>query len=207
MDTTAAPVLVVDEDSNSRTLIARLLSRAGFRVIEAAAGDEAIDAAYAERPAIVLLEVNLPGLNGYEVCSGLKARYGAGLPVVFLSGERTEPFDRVAGFLIGADDYVCKPFDPSELVARVRRLVARREISVAVAPSADDALGSLTPREQEVLRLLVDGRTQVEIAVELFISGKTVATHIQRVLGKLGVHSRAQAVGLAARAYALAGPA
>jgi|SRR5215211_1860575 len=112
-------------------------------------------------------------------------------------GRAAGAFDRVAGLLIRADDYVVKPFDPDELLARIRA-VLRRARPVGTAEDVSSAADlQLTPREQEVLRLLAGGTRQLDIAGELFISPKTVATHIQRILGKLGVHSRAEAVALA----------
>jgi two-component system nitrate/nitrite response regulator NarL len=99
----------------------------------------------------------------------------------------------VAGLLLGADDYLPKPVRFDHLLARVRRLVARS------APVAGPVAARLTPREQEILGLLADGLEQEAIADRLFITPKTVAKHIERILSKLGVHSRAQAVGLALR--------
>src|SRR5207245_3109467 len=134
----------------------------------------------------------LPGVTGYEVCHQLRATYGEFLPIVFVTGERTETGDCVAGLLVGADDYVVKPFDPGELIARVRRRVAR---SVARGSSAyGNSAFELTGREGEVLRLLAQGLDQETIAHQLVLSPKTVATHIQRILPKLGVSSRTQAV-------------
>jgi len=92
--------------------------------------------------------VTLPALSGYEVCHQLREEFGESLPIILVSSERTEPFDRVAGILIGADHYVVKPFAPDELLARVRRLVGSR---VPVAPRV---AFKLTARETEVLRLL-----------------------------------------------------
>jgi DNA-binding NarL/FixJ family response regulator len=141
----------------------------------------------------VLLDVNLPEMSGYNVCRELRAAYGDRLPIVFLSCYRTEGLDRAAGLLIGGDDYVVKPPDIDELLARVRRLIERsREQS-----TASDGFG-LTPRELEVLQLLGSGRRAPEIAAELRISPKTVSSHVQNIFRKLDVHSRAQAV---ARAY------
>jgi DNA-binding NarL/FixJ family response regulator len=113
---------------------------------------------------------------------------------MFVSEERVEPFDRVAGLQLGADDYVVKPFAPEEFVARVRRMVMRS--------ASDDPAGvgtKLTRREAEVLQLLASGLTQPEIARQLVISESTVASHIEHILEKLDVHSRAQAVALALR--------
>ena len=86
-------------------------------------------AALKERPALVLLEVGLPDVNGYEVCQELREQIDEQLPVVFLLGGRTQPIDRAAAFLVGGDDYVVKPFESDELLARVRRLLVRATAS------------------------------------------------------------------------------
>ena len=132
-------------------------------------------------------------LSGYEVCRALKSELGSGFPVLFLSGTRTESYDRVAGLLVGADDYLVKPYAPDELLARVRL------VEPPVRTAVHSVRSKLTPREDEVLGLLADGLTQQEIASELAISPKTVGSHIEKVLRKLGVHSRAQAVALVFR--------
>jgi two-component system nitrate/nitrite response regulator NarL len=190
--TTAAQILIVDDDRHSRALISRVLRRAGYSTYEAEAGEEALAAAKRARPALVIVEALLPGMSGYEVCRELKDEFGEALPIVFVSGNRTEPGDRVAGLLLGGDDYVVKPFDPDELLARVRRLLPT-PLNDVRRPD------ELTTRELHVLSLLVDGLTQSEIAEKLFISPKTVGKHIEHILAKLGVHSRAQAVALAVR--------
>jgi two-component system nitrate/nitrite response regulator NarL len=189
-------ILVVDDDGLFRTFVASLLQRAGYDTSEASTGEEALASVRRKPPDCILLDVLLPGASGYEVCHELKDEYGEALPIIFLTGERTEPADRVAGLLIGADDYVLKPFYPDELIARVRRHVAR--VGRFALPRGYGRDGfRLTAREREVLSLLAGGLEQEAIARELFISPKTVASHIQRILSKLGVHSRAQAVALA----------
>lgn len=192
-----AKVLVVDDDPGIRALVLTLLERIGCATQEAASGTEALEIAATFRPTLVILDVNIPGITGYEVCHELKERFGSALGVIFLSGTRTEALDRVAGLLIGGDDYIVKPFDPDELVARVRAQLRKRERRASGRPAP--AAGPLTSREREVLDLLAQGLDQNQIARELVISSKTVATHIQRLLPKLGVHSRAQAVAVARR--------
>ena len=192
------PILIVDDDPAMRELLSSLLDQAGFVTRQAATGEEALAYTRRERPRLVLLDVRLPGVAGYEVCRELRERFGEELPIVFISGERVEPFDRAAGLLLGADDYVVKPFAPDELIARVRRLVARFD-----QPKAEGERPKLTRREGEVLQLLANGLAQPEIAKELVISSKTVSSHIQHILVKLGVHSRAQAVAAVHRGLPL----
>jgi DNA-binding NarL/FixJ family response regulator len=190
--TTGRPwMLIVDDDDAFRALVSNVLPPIGMEMREAKDGGEALSAVRSGRPALVIIDVDLPDVSGYEVCRELRNRYGEDLPIVFVSGVRVEPYDRAGGILLGADDYIVKPFDPGELLARVRRLASR---AARRAPTTEY---DLTRREQEVLQLLANGLAQAEIARRLFISSKTVATHIQRLLAKLGVHSRAQAIALA----------
>jgi DNA-binding NarL/FixJ family response regulator len=196
--------LIVDDDPAVRELLATVLERAGYSIFEASSGDEALDAVRSHEPDAVVLDVNLPVRNGYVVCSELRALLGNQLPIIFLSGERTESFDRVAGILIGADDYLTKPFDPDELLARIARMLER--LKDRRRPETGGNGFGLTPREEEVLGLLVDGLSQQEIAERLFLSSKTVGTHIQRIITKMGVRNRTQAVALAVRGRTLAEP-
>ena len=186
-------ILLVDDDEGMRALLKEVFSAAGFATLTAASGEEGLELAASDTPALVVLDVSLPGCSGYEVCSRLRQTFGQTIGFVFLSGERTESLDHVAGLLLGADDYVTKPFDPDQLVARVRAILRRGAHEVPKQTSG------LTRREQQVLQLLAEGQAQAEIASELVISTKTVGTHIEHILAKLEVRSRAQAVALAYR--------
>jgi DNA-binding NarL/FixJ family response regulator len=186
-------VLLVDDDEQYLELVSTTLERAGYRISLARSGEEALALSRSERPAIVVLDVKLPGVSGYEVCRQLKDAFGDGFPVIFVSGVRTEAFDRAAGLLVGADDYLVKPFEVDEFMARIRKHV----VPGPGATQVETPTSALTPREREVFGLLADGLDQGEIADRLVISSKTVSTHIQHILEKLGVHSRAQAVSVA----------
>jgi DNA-binding NarL/FixJ family response regulator len=190
-------ILVVDSDPDFRALVAEVFERAGYEIREATSASEAVDAAQRETPNLVLVEVELPELSGYELCRELRELYGGKLPIVFTSAERVETLDRVAGLIIGADDYIIKPPALDELLARVRLLLRSTR---GPSPSADpqQAYG-LTARELEVLTLLAEGFTPGRVAAELVISSSTVATHIQRILTKLNVHTRGEAIAFAYR--------
>ena len=195
-------ILIVEDDSAVCDLVAEVLQRAGFQTETAQTGDEALDAVGARKPTLVLLNVRLPDMSGYTVCRALRDQRPDSMPIIFMSGERTEWFDRVGGLLLGADDYIVVPFVPDELVARVRTLLRRSDRPIREGPPRSN----LTARESEVLRLLADGLSQADIAGRLFISSKTVATHIEHILEKLEVRSRAQAVAFAYREGLLAAP-
>jgi DNA-binding NarL/FixJ family response regulator len=191
-------VLVVDDDRCFRALARHELERAGFAVTEAANADEALQAVDCTAPDLVLLDVRLPGVSGYELLRELRDRLGESLPIVFVSGERVDSYDRIAGLLLGSDDYIVKPFDSDELVARVRRLLGRTANDKARAGTGDPLAG-LTTRERQVLALLASGESTKQIAGELVISPRTLGTHVQHILTKLGVHNRTQAVAVAHR--------
>lgn len=192
----AEPVLIVDGDAAVRRQIARVCKRGGLAVREVASGEEALEAA-SVAPAAVVLEVDLPDVDGFELCRELRERHGNDLPLILVSAERVSAHDRVAGLLIGADEYLVKPVNGDELLVRLRRLLARSRSSSARTAERRDGL---SPRELEVVRLLAAGLTATAIAERLVISRKTVSSHLQRVMAKLGVHTRAQ---LVAEAYRL----
>lgn len=192
--------VLVCSDPGVTTMLRALLRDAGIDAVDVTSGRDALSLTAAERPALVMLDIDGPDAMGLVVCTALRDRYGDALPIVLVSGERTDTADRVAGLLLGADDYLVRPFETNEVVARLRRLL-KRASAAAPTPSAEPAIDDfgLTPRERDVLTLLVQGRTQQEIARDLVISPNTVSTHIQRILLKLGVRTRAQAVSKAAR--------
>jgi DNA-binding NarL/FixJ family response regulator len=187
-------VLVVADDDGFRAAVADLLGNVGLATREATTGEAALIAAGEARPDLVVLETLLPGMSGYELCHELRERFGDAIKVVFASATRTDPGDRVAGLLVGADDYIVRPFAPDEFVARVRRLLVRPAPAFSPTTAA-----RLTRREREVLSLLVGGESQAEIARTLSISSRTVAKHVEHLVLKLGARNRAHAVGIAVR--------
>jgi DNA-binding NarL/FixJ family response regulator len=190
--TKQAIAVIADPDADARAEVAALLARLECEVVEATTGDEVLEAAERELPAIVVLDVALADGSAYECCRSLRERYGEGLPIVLVSQHRVEPSDQVAGLLLGADEYLVKPLHPDVFTARVRRLLLRFQWR-------SSRRSPLTPREQQVLSLLVAGVPAAEIADRLCITRKTTATHIERILAKVGAHSRAQAVAFAIR--------
>jgi DNA-binding NarL/FixJ family response regulator len=183
-------ILIVDEDEEATSLVSGLLRRAGYGARAVACGEQALEAAREERPSLVVLEVCLPDLSGYSICRQLREDHGEDLPIVLMSARRTESVDRVAGFLVGADEYFAKPIPRDEFLIRVRRLIRK---------SSPPVVSELTKRELEVLRLLAQGLGQKEIARELYLSPKTISTHLERIYKKLGVRTRTQAVTVAFR--------
>jgi DNA-binding response OmpR family regulator len=149
---TNARILVVDDDQDSRALVRVALERESFSVLEAADGTEALEIVAAEHPDLVVLDVNLPSLGGFDVLAQIRLVHS--VPVIMVTGRDGET-DRVLGLELGADDYVVKPFSPRELASRVRAILRRS------APATDqehlDFVGlhiDLTSRE-----VSVDGRT------------------------------------------------
>jgi DNA-binding NarL/FixJ family response regulator len=193
MPTDPASVLIADPDPESCAKIAALLAGVPLVGQIARTGADVLRIAETERPALFLLAVDLEEPCGFELIHQLRVRFGAHSPIVAVAASRGGvPRDEIAALLVGASDFLTKPIRSDRLLVRVRRLVSSH-IS-GPRPGA-----GLTRREQEVLVLLTYGMRRAEIAQQLCITSKTAATHIERILGKLGAHTQAQAVGLALR--------
>jgi two-component system OmpR family response regulator len=141
-------VLVVDDDTHLRDVVCFALQKEGFRTAEAGDGRQALAMAEDLGPALIVLDIMMPELDGTEVCRRLRAR--SAVPIIFLSS-RDEEIDRVLGLELGGDDYVSKPFSPRELVARVRAVLRRAR------PRAGEAKSSLKVLERGPLKLDLDG--------------------------------------------------
>jgi two-component system OmpR family response regulator len=115
-------ILIVDDDPHIRQVLAFALGKAGMRTFEAGDGESALAAVAAQRPDLVVLDINMPRMNGLDVCRKLRA--GDDVPILFLSS-RDDEIDRVLGLELGGDDYVVKPFSPREVVARVGAILKR----------------------------------------------------------------------------------
>lgn len=208
-----ARVLVIEDERDIAALVAYHLTKEGYRVRTAEGGSEALQAVAAERPDIVLLDLMLPGLSGYEVLTEIRRKPELQeVPIIVLTARREEA-DRIKGFELGADDYLTKPFSPRELVLRVSA-VLRRAQSPAVAGSSRTLRGGgivvdlnalavtvetepvdLTPTEYRLLVALLDRRGRVQDRQQLLeaawdvhtrIETRTVDMHVQRLRSKLG---------------------
>ncbi|HEX7919033.1 MAG TPA: response regulator transcription factor [Gemmatimonadales bacterium] len=205
-------ILVVDDEPDITALVAYHLAKAGYRVSTAANGPDALKAAREERPDLVILDVMLPGVSGYDVLDELRRRDETkDVGVILLTARREEP-DRIRGLSLGADDYLTKPFSPHELALRVNALL-RRLGAPAVAQGStitagpvtvdrsahrvmvDGAELELTATEYKLLVILIERRGRVQSRPQLLemvweaqpdIQTRTVDMHVQRLRTKLG---------------------
>jgi two-component system phosphate regulon response regulator PhoB len=206
-------ILVIEDEKDIRELIEHHLRREGYTVVSVATGEAGLEAVERQRPALVLLDLMLPGLDGFEVCKHLKnSEATRDIPIVMLTA-RSEETDIVSGLELGADDYVRKPFSMKELIARIRARLRRSESSlhaddratirtsrVYIDPSrhvvkVDDSLVSLTPTEFRILALLakhpgwVFSRDQIINAVrgeDAVVTDRSVDVQIVGLRKKLG---------------------
>lgn len=195
-------LLVAVRDGEVRASVSQLGSCLGLVIETAATGEGALAAAERPEIALVVLSVDLVDPCGYEVLHRMRTRHGEAFPIALLAAsEHPHQRDEVASLLLGADDYFGKPLQTDLFVARARRLTSHWAMSRAASvPSSEGPRRSgLTNREREVLALLVEGYRASEISSRLCISRKTAATHIERILPKVGAHSQAQAVAFTLR--------
>jgi DNA-binding response OmpR family regulator len=175
------PILIVEDDRKTASLVAMYLEREGFQTVIAHDGNKALELARMHRPMFVILDLMLPLLDGWEVCRQL--RHDSDVPILMLSA-REDEVDRVSGLTLGADDYVVKPFSPRELVARVKAILRRgrmeRTQESAVLSSRDLVLDDakrkvtvkgrpvmLTPHEFTLLKSLMSAPGKVFTRDEL----------------------------------------
>lgn len=206
-------VLVVDDETDILELVAFNLERQQFTVLTAENGIAAVQLAKEKTPDIIILDLMLPGMDGFSVYKELRADpRTANIPVLMLTA-KGEVNDRIAGLELGADDYVTKPFSPKELLLRVRALLKRtRTVAVDATLRAGDFLMErnslklflagqaveLTATEFKLLRLLVEAQGQVQERDALLrevwgysdtMLTRTLDTHIKRLREKLGKHA------------------
>lgn len=134
-------ILVVDDEHTMLDVIRYSLEKAGYQVCAAQDGEEALRMAREQKPDLVVLDIMLPRLDGYEVCKILCVEMG--MPIIMLTA-KDEEIDKVVGLEVGADDYLTKPFSPRELVARVRAHLRRKARSAMSAPPNESHFGDLT---------------------------------------------------------------
>jgi DNA-binding response OmpR family regulator len=149
MTTSSPTILVIDDEARLRELLHGYLSQAGFRVLLASDGAQALELARTERPDLLVLDLMLPGLDGLEVCRQLRSFSDA---YVLMLTARAEEIDRVVGLEVGADDYLTKPFSPRELVARVRAMLRRPRGPQGAAPAQPAEARTLGPLAIDELR-------------------------------------------------------
>ena len=205
-------ILVVDDEPDIVALVVYHLAKAGFRISTASNGADALRLAQQDRPALIVLDLMLPGMSGLEVLEQLRSdESGQDIAVLLLTARREEP-DRIKGLSSGADDYLTKPFSPQELVLRVRNILRRMAQAqtglpdvVRIGPilidrsahrvTVENAELDLTPTEFKLLITLAERRGRVQSRALLLeivwdaapdIQTRTVDMHVQRLRTKLG---------------------
>lgn len=183
-------VLIVDDTPDNLAMLSDALDDAGYMVLVALDGLSALNRVQRRRPDLILLDAVMPGLDGFETCRRLKAQpASADIPVVFMTG-LTDSKHVVQGFEVGGSDYVTKPIQTDEVLARVAAHLRTSRILLS-------ARFQLTEREVEVLRWVACGKTNRDIGDILGLSPRTVNKHLEHVYVKLGVETRTAATSVA----------
>lgn len=219
-------ILLVDDDKTLQTVLTRYLEKRGYSVRVVTSGVQGLKVFSQDPPDIVVSDIVMPGMDGLEFCRRLRAtKPGQLVPFLFLTAKK-DLEDRIQGHHIGADDYITKPFEPLELLAKIeaqlersRRIHAEMirlmqkvpedhdgennfgDTPVEAAPPARDPVPEedlpLTPAEARVFWEVIQGLTNKQISQRLFISPRTVQTHLSNILTKLNLENRSQLVRFA----------
>lgn len=198
-------ILVVDDEAKLLRAVAVTLREEGYEVATARSGEEALVALSASVPDLIVSDIRMPRMDGYQLARALRSNPRTELiPVVFLTakGERK---DRIAGIRAGVDAYLVKPFDPEELLTVIANLLRRAErtsaelarlVSTATglesAPTRSEPDEEFTPTESRVARLVAEGLSNKEIAAELGSSVRTIEGHVSNILSKKGWSNRVE---------------
>jgi two-component system OmpR family response regulator len=187
-------ILVVDDDPHIRQLLVFALGKAGLETVEAQDGDAALAAVERHAPDLVVLDINMPRMDGLEVCRRLRAT--SDTPVLFLSS-RDDEIDRVIGIELGADDYVVKPFSPREVVARVQAVLRRTASRLPAVEQAAAAIRhGLLLLDSDGWRAEWDGR-DVPLTATEFSLIRTLASHPAKIFSRDAIIDRLHGPGFA----------
>ncbi|MBW4535308.1 MAG: response regulator transcription factor [Pleurocapsa minor HA4230-MV1] len=224
-------ILIVDDDLTLRRILHNSLEQRGYQVISVGSGKDALARFSQDVPDIIVSDVSMPEMDGFEFCRQLRSQpSGKLIPFIFLSA-KNELNDRVQGHTIGADNYLTKPFEMKELLANIEALIERSRrvhaeivhlIEQLASPQLKDTIFNnnaqesqttvpieesaipvptkplpLTPAEERVFWETIQGYTNKQISDRLFISPRTVQTHLSNILSKLDLSNRTQLVRFA----------
>ena len=196
-----AVIYVVEDDPSFRKSVERLIRATGFRAVAFESADAFLSLPRIERPACLLLDVRLPGIDGLALQQELIEK-GSSLPIIFMTGHGSIPMS-VQAMKKGAVDFLPKPFEAEDLRAAILKALERDEQNTEKeiqSEKVSSLIDTLTPREKEVLRWVITGKLNKQIADALGVTEKTVKVHRGRVMQKIGVSSVAELVRLAEKA-------
>ena len=202
-------ILIVEDEQRMRELLAVYFRKADFKCFPVENGDDAVDVFFSEKIDVVLLDIMIPGINGWEVCKNIRKE--SDVPIIMITA-KSEEDDKLMGFELGADDYVTKPFSPKVLVARTLNLLKRAKGHVtgdegvidiaginintkAYEVKIEGAIVNMSPKEYELLIYLIDNKNRVVTregilnnvwGYDYFGDLRTVDTHIKKLRSKLG---------------------